>query len=182
MNDSELVQRVKEGDADAFAVLLHRHKGALYPYIVSRVKDEAAACDIFQEVFIRVLKHIDNYEEMEKFRAWLFRIATNITMDHFRRQAKSATVFSREMPETDRLESPEKTPEENAVNRETSKELKVAIDMLSDEQKEIFLLREFSGLSFREIAGIKGISVGAALTRMSRATTKLRGLMRECHE
>jgi len=179
MTDAELIARFRKGDGAAFEALLARYKNQLYSYLVSLVKDEAAASDIFQETCIKVFKNIDRYSEEGRFKSWLFRMASNLAMDHFRRA--SAVRFEQveeygtdeEHPARETAATGEE-PCEILVSDATKALVTAALDALPPEQKEVVLLREYSGMSFKEIAAATNAPLGTVLARMSRAAKKLR--------
>jgi len=179
MDDAELVQRLKSGDPHAFDRILERYQKPLYGYILGTVRDPSAAADLFQEVFMKLLEILDRYEERGHLRAWLFTTAHHLVADHFRGihgdalQSLDATgedTFSA----AERMPSPQPGPEAVALAGELRERLETALARLSSEQREVFLLREFSGLPFRDIAEILGCPLGTVLARMSRAVNRLR--------
>ena len=181
MSDEELIRRHKEGDPEAFGEILRRFGKPLYGYLVGMVKDETAAADLFQETFMRLLKSVDTYEEQGRLGSWLFAIAHNLAQDHFRKIGRTFVEESldegREDAGTtlaDLLASPEPGPEEAALHAEMHSHIEEAFEKLSPEQREVFYLREYAGLSFKEVAESLGCPLGTVLARMSRGLKKLR--------
>ncbi|MBI4801303.1 MAG: sigma-70 family RNA polymerase sigma factor [Elusimicrobia bacterium] len=180
LTDAELVKAFKEGDAGALDELISRYKGPLYAYLLKLARDSNAADDLFQEVFVKVIKKLGSYGEEDKFSAWLFTVAHHAIMDHFRAQTRrreeslyAAHGDSRALADTLACDEPSPAAALDAAERAGA--IEAAFEKLSPDQREIFLLRHYSGLSFREIAGILKIPIGTALARMSRALAKLRG-------
>lgn len=191
MTDAELVKKVREGDSDSFEVLMGRYKEPVYGYILSLVRSEDAAGDIFQEVFIKVFKNIGGYREEGKFGAWLYRLASNLAMDHFRKTGRLAIAeLSLDQDSGDeegdglhsRIASSEPTPEQHYAGRENAAILRAALDRLPPEQKEVLLLREFSQMTFQEISDALGVPLGTVLARGSRAVKKLRSMLENENE
>ena len=179
MSDAELVKAFKEGDAGALDELIGRYKERLYAYLLRLSRDRDAADDLQQEVFIKVVKKIHSYGEREKFSAWLFTIAHHAVMDHFRsglrrREESLDTADGDRTPLAETLPSHEPGPDKQLEEAESSAVLQAAFDRLSSDQREIFLMRHYSGLSFKEIADILGVPIGTVLARMSRAMAKVR--------
>ncbi|MFA6583196.1 MAG: sigma-70 family RNA polymerase sigma factor [Elusimicrobiaceae bacterium] len=184
MTDAELVSLAKAGDRDAFGVLVDRYKDPVYGFILSLVRREDIAGDIFQEVFIKVLRNIDRYREEGKFKAWLFMAASNMAMDYYRKEGRLAAMeISLDYETQDdggseslhsKIPSGEATPEQYALSYENSDRVKAALKKLSPEQLEVILLKEFSGMTFKEIALTLGEPLGTVLARMSRGLKKLR--------
>lgn len=184
ISDAGLVKAFREGDTGALEELIGRHKDRLYAYILRLVRDRDAADDLLQEVFIKVIKKLASYGERDKFSAWLFTVAHHAVMDHFRsasaRREESLDAGGEEKsPLSDRLASPEPGPDKLLDDAERAAALQAAFDGLSPEQREIFLMRHYSGLSFKEIAEILGAPIGTVLARMSRAMEKMRRELEE---
>lgn len=188
MSDGELIGRFKNGDHEAFEILLERYKNSLYGYLVRMIKDKTAASDLFQEVFVRFIKGVKNYDERGRFRSWLFTTANHLAVDYLRKSGERANLQSLDAPGTqfnsengfegggllERIKSPEPGPDRMAENMETKERLENAFTKLSPEQKQVFFLREYSGLSFNEIAAMLKCPLGTVLARMSRAAGRLR--------
>jgi RNA polymerase sigma-70 factor (ECF subfamily) len=177
--DAELVKAFKEGDRGALDLLIARYQGRLYAYLARLSGDRGAADDLTQEVFLKVLRKLDSYGEREKFSAWLFTLAHHAAMDRFRsdsrrREESLDAAGEDDLPLAGTLASPEPGPEGALEAAERAGALQAAFDRLSPEQREVFLMRHYSGLSFREIAGILGVPIGTVLARMSRAVARMR--------
>jgi len=176
--DEELVADFKGGDAEALGRLMERHKAAVYGYLLRLTGRREAAEDIFQEVFLKLVRNPAAYGERQKFRAWLFTVARNAAMDHFRRETSRAEIplegeNGRPGP-GDLAVSPEPGPEAAVLNKASAEKIAAALARLSPEQREVFYLRHYSELSFREIAELFSVPIGTVLARMSRAAALLR--------
>ena len=178
ISDPELISAFKAGDAGALGLLMERHKAAVYGYLLRLTGRPDAADDLFQEVFLKLVKNPSSYGEKDKFKAWLFTVARNAAMDHFRRESSRGEVpleGDGEHPgPADFIASPEPGPEAAAVNKALGERLDAALALLSSDQREVFYLRHYSGLSFREIAEMLSVPIGTVLARMSRAAAQLR--------
>ena len=182
ITDAGLVKAFKEGDTGALDELINRHKSRLYSYLLRLSRDRDAADDLLQEVFIKVIKKLNSYSEREKFSAWLFTIAHHTVMDYFRsgrrrREESLDAAYEDGVPLSDTLAAAEPGPDRLMEDAERAAVIQDAFDRLSCDQREIFLMRHYSGLSFKEIAGILGVPVGTVLARMSRAMAKVRSEM-----
>lgn len=168
----------KAGDAEALGLLMERHKAAVYGYLLGLTGRPDAADDLFQEVFLKLVRNPAAYGEREKFKAWLFTVARNAAMDHFRRgRARAEVPFESDGERAgpaDYAVSPAAGPERAAADRELGERITAALGRLSPEQREVFYLRHYSGLSFREIAELLSLPLGTVLARMSRAAALLR--------
>jgi RNA polymerase sigma-70 factor (ECF subfamily) len=177
--DAELVKAFNNGDAGALNCLIDRYKGPMYAYLLRLCGDRNAADDMFQEVFVKVIRKLSSYCEREKFSAWLFTVAHHTAMDHFRsasrrREDSLDAAPDDRLPLGDSLSSPEPGPDGVLEREERARAIQKVFNLLSAEQQEVFLLRHYSGLSFKEIAGIAGVPIGTVLARMSRAVAKMR--------
>ncbi|MDP6435785.1 MAG: sigma-70 family RNA polymerase sigma factor, partial [Gammaproteobacteria bacterium] len=94
LNDTALMLRYRDGDVDAFEALYNRHRGALFRYLVRRIGNQAFAEDIFQEVWSRIIRNRKSYRPSAKFTTYMFHIAHNCSVDHYRRSGKHDVVVS----------------------------------------------------------------------------------------
>lgn len=183
-SDEALVAAYAErGDESAFRTLVERHQERVYGYVLGMVKDRTTADDLFQETFIRVVRALNDergsYTRQGKFLGWVLRIARNATLDHLRKRKKWLDVENGEMDGSwwDRL--PDESPGgDDLLHRsEQADVLRLCIDRLSPEQREVVLLRHETDLTFREIAELTDCSINTALGRMRYALMNLRKMM-----
>lgn len=176
--DAELVAAFRGGDAEALGALMERHQAAVFGYLLRLTGRRDAADDLFQEVFLKLVRNPSAYGEREKFRAWLFTVARNAAMDFFRREGARAEVpmdGDGDKPgPADFLASAEPGPAEAFYGKALGRSIDAALDSLPAEQREVFYLRHYSELSFREIAAMLKVPIGTVLARMSRAAARLR--------
>lgn len=183
--DQELIAAFKRGDIEALGLLIERHKAALYGYLLRVTGRREAADDVFQEVWLKLARKPETYRERDKFKAWIFTVARNAAMNYFRSENSRRAVVSSEgeLPQSaaesgagmlDAAVSTEPGPHEIFENKVLGEKIAAAFGQLSPEQREIFYLRHYSDLSFREIAQMLGVPIGTVLARMSRATALLR--------
>lgn len=172
------------GDAAAFEVLVHRHKRGVFNFLYRSVGRPSRAEELLQEVFVRVIRSKDRYQASAKFTTWLYSIARNLCVDESRR-AKFRDHASIDAPRKGRdgeagtpmvaqLASKDVPTDEAAEAPTIRARLREAVAALPDEQREVFLLRQISGLSFREIAQTVGIPENTVKSRMRYALEKLR--------
>lgn len=175
--DYELVSLYEQGNDEAFDVLLSRHQGSVFNFIICSVKDTDIANDVFQETFTRAIIHIRNhqYQNTGKFSAWLLRIAHNIIIDGTRRNHNyNATEEQKEELIYNNLALSENKTEEEISNIGISYSLNSIISKLPANQQEILRMRFIDDLSFKEIAQLTGVSINTALGRMRYALINLR--------
>ena len=182
-SDQDLVKRFIQGDQTSIEVLINRHKNKVFTYIILIVKNQSLAEDIFQDTFIKVIKSLKEgkYKDNGKFVSWVIRIAHNLTIDHFRKE-KQINTYSNEDYEADIFNSrklSESTIEDIMVESQIIKEVRLLIDELPEDQKQVILLRHYGGLSFREIAEQTDVSINTALGRMRYALINLRKLIEQ---
>jgi RNA polymerase sigma-70 factor (ECF subfamily) len=177
MNDAELISQYKKGRESAFSELLSRYSTKVYTSILLIVKDRYKAEDLMQECFMKAIDRIKSgvYNEEGKFGPWISRMAHNMAIDHFRKQKRNPTVILEDgSPVFNTMEFTEESIESVHVAKETSSRLKELIGELPENQREVLVMRHFSGLSFQEIAEETGVSINTALGRMRYALINLR--------
>ncbi len=172
--DNDLIKAYLHGDADAFTVLYERYKRQVYSFLLKMLAENNVAIDdLFQQVWIKIVKNLHRYRDQERFLAWLISITRNTALDYFRRQKKNY-IFS----ELDRGDTPEventsqEEPWRGMDRNELLEAVTAALKCLSAEQREVFVMRQ-DGLSFKEIAKIHDCSINTALARMQYAMKNL---------
>ena len=174
--DEDLMLGYQAGDAAAFETLYRRHKGGLYRYILRQCKSKNIAEELYQDVWMNLIKARERYEVKAKFTTWLYQMAHNRLIDHYRRQRAAAggrTVNA----DIDVDETPARKQDqpEKKVEIEYQKEyLLRLVDNLPADQKQVFLLREEAGMSIKEIAETSGVKPETAKSRLRYAVNKLR--------
>ena len=162
------------GDANAFEALYARHKGGLFRFIVRSVKDRAVAEELFQEVWMKLIEARGRYAPQAKFVTFLYTIAHNRMIDHWRRRGLALVSLDDEAGAIDPPGPAALQPERRAELNESAARLLEALAALPELQREAFLLHEESGLSVAEIADVTGTDPEAAKSRLRYATAKLR--------
>ncbi len=183
LSDHELIVAFGNGDNSAMDILITRYHSKLLGYIRHLVKNTMLAEDLCQETFVKVINSIkrSNYEDDGHFSAWLFRIAHNIVIDHFRKENKLPTMPN-EIGEIDLFNNAkfsDDTIETKLVKTQISNDLKKLIHELPEEQRSTVLMRLNLDMSFKEIAEVQGISINTALGRMRYAIINLRKMIDE---
>jgi RNA polymerase sigma-70 factor (ECF subfamily) len=170
--DGALIRSYLGGDERAFEELYSRYRRRLYSYLNGLLPGQSALVDdLYSQTWTRILEHLPRYHERQRFLSWAFRIAHNLAMDQFRRQAQVVEV---ELDE--QLPAGSRSPGE-AMDREAfDAALDRAIRQLSPEQREVVLLRQ-AGVPFREIAQIQDTGINTVLGRMHYAVGRLQLLL-----
>jgi RNA polymerase sigma-70 factor (ECF subfamily) len=184
-SDQDLVQLFLNGHSSSLDELLQRHKSKIYSFILSKVKNQALAEDIFQDAFFKVITSLKKgkYNEEGKFLPWVMRISHNLVIDHFRKQKRIPIVGKSKMFEDfdifDIIDNKESTKEQDLIVDEQTQLLKNLIQTLPNNQREVLIMRHYEDLSFKEIAEKTGVSINTALGRMRYALINVRKQMEE---
>ena len=157
------------GNAAAFETLYLRHRGALYRFMLRAIKHRAAAEELFQEAWIRVIESRSRYAPRARFTTWLYTIAHNLLVDHWRRKGLTLVQLDEELAGA----APD-DPARQAEAREALARLVRIIETLPAAQREAFLLHEEAGLTVAEIAQVTGSSEESAKSRLRYAMAKLK--------
>lgn len=179
--DAALMLRYRDGDARAFEVLYERHKGALYRYLLRMCRHQETANDLFQEVWSKVIASRERYEARAQFNTFLFRIAHNCAIDHFRRAGRQHADRTDDVTELeDQLAGAEsERPEAQLSERQVRDSFQQALLQLPAEQRDVFVLYEETGLSLEEIGNITGVAMETAKSRLRYALNKLRAALQQ---
>jgi RNA polymerase sigma-70 factor (ECF subfamily) len=165
--DEELMLAYRDGDAGAFETLYARHRGALYRFVLRSLRDRSVAEELFQEAWIRVIEARERYRPSARFKTWLYTIAHNLLVDHWRRKGLTLVQSDEEAVSSD-------NPADQAEAREGLARFLQALEGLPPAQREAFLLHEEGGMSVAEIAAATGSNEEAAKSRLRYALMKLR--------
>jgi RNA polymerase sigma-70 factor (ECF subfamily) len=173
-DESELIRQAKQGDGEAFGELYMLHLDGIYRHIFYRVESAMEAEDLTEQVFVKAWQAIKRYRpEGPPFSAWLYRIAHNLVIDHYRTRKDVAPLDSVSFSLTDEAMGPEELlTKESEVAR-----LREALGQLSQEQQQLLHLRFIEGLSHAHVARILDRSVGAIRVMQHRALAALNGIM-----
>lgn len=172
LSDQELMRIVQAGDFSPASEIYDRYSSRIYNFAYRFLKNSEAAEDATQEVFVKMLKHANQFHGDAKLSTWLFSITANWCRDYLRK----ADNKSKE-PEDVLVSLPapaELSPERNLQRRENERRIQKALGALTPEQREAILLSRYQGLSYAEIAQISGCSEGAVKTRVFRAMETLK--------
>ncbi len=172
--DAAAVERVRRGDADAFAEIVRRHYGACLRYAERLLGDRADAEDAVQETFIRAYDALGRYEERSRFRAWLFAVLATECRAQATRRARRARRLVRDEAALHGAVAPDAAPPVDAAAR-----LDRALGRLEPRLREAFLLRHVEQLSYDEMRAATGAGTSALKMRVLRAVAALRALLEE---
>ncbi len=178
--DSILVKDYINGNEKALEILIHRHSDRISSYIYNKIQNQELAEDIFQDTFIKVINTLKKgkYNEEGKFLPWVLRIAHNLVIDHFRSNKKMPSYNpSEEFDIFEVIKDEDPSIETEIIKEQINSDLRVLIDELPDDQKEVITMRLYKDMSFKEIAEISNVSINTALGRMRYALINLRKMI-----
>ena len=173
------MQRFVQGDMASFEALYGRYRSPVYLFVYRQLTDKSLAEELTQEVFMRVVRNAAAFRLEAKFTTWIFRIARNQVIDAFRkariRKHQSLEQSGRDDGPSlgDRIPNGNPGPDRQTIAGRLRVDLEHAVNSLPDNQREVFLLREYSGLKFEEIGDIVDAKVGTVKSRMRYALESL---------
>jgi len=168
-----VVRSVLGGDQEAYSLLVRRYKDVIYRYAERMTGRSDDAEDVVQEAFIKGYRSLDRCRNPDRVGGWLFRIAVNLCKDRLKGRAKREVSLEAVGP----LPTTRGLPEEGAERVEIREEIYRALESLSDEQREAFVLKHVEGWSYDEMAEQLDVSVPALKMRVLRAREQLQGLL-----
>lgn len=184
LSEKELINAYQAGDEKAFESLLMFNKDRVYGYIYSKVRNHELTNDLFQEVFIKVVRTLKNgmYNDEGKFLPWVLTIAHNMIVDHFRKAKKMQMISESSSKNEDFnifavLKLTDINVEDALIKEQIEQDVVKLVDFLPDEQRDVLVNRLFKGMSFKDIAEMEDISINTALGRMRYALINLRKLI-----
>ena len=181
--DVELVLAVKDGDATAFRGIVEKYQNRIFSMAYGMTRNREDARDIAQDTFVKAFRNIESFRLESSLYTWLYRIAMNLAIDHSRRVKRQPTSeFDEEIAQRDdagsvaephHLDSPTRALERKQLFRD----ILDALEHLPADQKQVILLRELEGLSYKEIADIMEIPEGTVMSRLFYARKKMQKLL-----
>lgn len=163
------------GDAAGFEALYRKHRGALYRFVLRSVKSAGEAEELFQDIWMKVIEARGRYTVQAKFTTWLYTIAHNRLVDHWRTKGLSlVSLDDEETSSPDPAAPPSSEPQRMMEARQTLERLAGALAALPLAQREAFLLHHEGELTVPEIAAVTGTHEEAAKSRLRYAMNKLR--------
>ncbi len=176
-SDEELVSAFKGWSEAAFKELVIRYQRPLYNFLCQRVKDVDDAADLVQHTLMQAFSKITQFDDILSFKAWLYKIALNLSKNHFRSKERQRIDQTREPERLDIADT--KQPYNHRLYDEQTNVLKEAIEQLPDRQKLALKLRVFHELSYEEISAAMDCPVGTAKANFHHATKSLRSILGE---
>ena len=185
LSDRELVERCQRGRLEAYGELVARYRHRVYALALSMVRNEQDATDLCQETFVKGWQAIRGFKKNASFYTWLYRITTNLCIDHVRRRDRRPTVEFQEAVDQDTdagIEVPpsnQPLPTDEVRRRELRELIEAALERLSPEHRVVVQLREFEDMDYAAIAKVVGCSMGTVMSRLHYARKHLQKLLRK---
>ena len=185
MTELELVTRAKDGDDVAFAQLMQDNEKRIYNLTLRMTGNPEDAMDLAQEAFLNAWRGLKFFKGDSSFSTWVYRLASNACIDHLRkqkrRQALSTTLSLDEDEEERQADIPDERfqPETELERQELRRAVERGLGLLSDEHRQVLVMREVNGLSYQEICDVLDLEAGTVKSRIARARLALRKILLE---
>lgn len=182
MNELEYIRKAASGDRDAFALLVERYQKPVYHQALRMVTNPDDAADMAQEAFFKAWQGLPGFQGDSSFSTWLYRLTNNVCIDFLRREKKrrgDASLDDEERNFAAALTDPAPTPQRALEQQELKQAVSDGLSQLSDDHRQVLVLREISGLSYEEIAQTLDLSVGTVKSRIARARLALANFLRK---
>lgn len=182
MTEQELVARARAGDDEAFAQLMRDNETRIYNLTLRMTGNPEDAMDLAQEAFLNAWRGLKFFKGDSAFSTWVYRLASNACIDHLRRKKRRQDI-SLSMPVDEEDDSqpdiPDQRflPEQELERQELRDAVTAGLNQLSDEHRQVLVMREINGLSYQEIADILDLEAGTVKSRIARARNSLRKIL-----
>jgi len=179
-DEQSLINRARDGDADAYGELVGRHQDRIYNAACYLLDDREEARDITQDVFVRAYEKLEGFRGDAKFGTWLYSIMLNMVRNVWRKRSRRSTMVRLDKERSDEEKgkpdppSPRDGPFEALDHKERAQRVREGIEQLEDSRKEIIVLRDIEGLSYEEISDIMELPMGTVKSRLHRARRRLK--------
>jgi len=175
--DAHLVSRFKKGEQGAFDELVRRYQKQIYYLALRMTGNREDAEDIAQETFVKAYEALENFREESSFFTWIYRIAVNLSINHYYKEKLRRFVSLNDLIGI--LSSHSPPPDSAVEGDQINRAVKKALEGLPAKQKMVFVLRQYEGLSFPEIAEVTGRTVGSVKANYFHAVRKLRRALKD---
>ena len=186
MTEQDLVALAKKGDQDAFSQLVEANQNKIYSLALRMTGSPEDGADLAQEAFLRAWRSLPSFQEESSFSTWLYKLTSNLCIDFLRKEKRRKAVAITVSLDDDQDESPPVevpdhrfTPEAEVERRELRAAMSRALKTMSEEHRQILILREVEGLSYTEIAQLLDVEEGTVKSRLARARISLRNILQK---
>jgi RNA polymerase sigma-70 factor (ECF subfamily) len=177
--EAGLISRCQRGDQDALKEIFDQYHKKVYRIAYGVVRQREDALDVVQEVFIKLFRSIKDFKGKSAFYTYLYRLAMNTAIDHSRKKKKIAFFSLDQEGGFQPSDVQEKRPDHITAQKELDEKVRWAIDQLPQDQKAAVIYREIEELSYQEIAGTMGCSIGTVMSRLHYGRKKLQHLLKD---
>lgn len=177
--DRMLIRKAKRGDTDAFTGLIKKYQRQVYACISGLVFSHASTDDVLQDTFIKVYRNLHRFDENYPFYPWVRRIAVNTALNYLKNEARRQAVSIDAPEDASVMLQAEDNPGRDVEKKEMLEKLREAVKELPEEQRMVFVLRTQQEMSYEEIAQLLEISMGTVMSRLNRARSKLKELLKD---
>ena len=187
--DDYLMIQFNDGDREAFTQLVERHTQQVFLYILQKIKNHEIASDLTQDVFVKVFKSANNYIANNKFRQWIIRIAQNICIDFYRKNKNTSIISINDsqlsvnkysaLTLLEILEVKNSNPAEEIETKELNILIEKVLHSMPQKQRTAFVLSQYQGMSYKEIAKIQNCPEGTIKSRIHTALIKIKTCLKE---
>lgn len=178
-DELQLIKGAKNGNKYCFEQLILAYEKQVYNIAFQYLKNQESAKDVSQEIFIKVYKYINKFNEKSKFSTWLYRIAVNACLDEIRKNKHELNQVTYQIDEDINIASDDLMPEVTVLEKEKKEVIYDSINQLKKEYKTFIILRDIQGFSYKEISDITQTSIGTVKSSLSRARGKLKTLLND---
>jgi RNA polymerase sigma-70 factor (ECF subfamily) len=185
MEDGHVIAAFLSGEERAFSEIVTRYQTRLLNFVYRTISDWEKAEDLVQDVFLRVYRHLHNFDRTKKFSTWIYTIAANLAKNELRNRSRHRLVLLEEMTTIRRgeecqheLEDASSRPDDLFLKRHLCALVDEATAQLSARHRQVFVLRDVQGKSYEEIAEITSTKVGTVKSRLSRAREALADIIK----
>jgi RNA polymerase sigma-70 factor (ECF subfamily) len=174
VNHLDVIEACQRGDEEAFRVLFETHKDRVYSIALRYAGNSAAAMDIAQDTFLKLLSNIQQFRGDSSFESWLYRLVVNSCLDYHRRRRRFLPLFEHGLGDAldealDRFHAPRESALNDLLREEQSERVQQVVAQLPEEQRIVVVLRYTEGRSYEEIADLLGCRRGTVASRLNRA-------------
>jgi RNA polymerase sigma-70 factor (ECF subfamily) len=166
VNHIDVIQACQRGDDEAFRVLFETHKDRVYSIALRYAGDSAAAMDIAQDTFLKLLSNIGQFRGDSSFESWLYRLVVNCCLDYHRRRRRFLPMLEEVL---DGFRETRESALNELLREEQEERVQQVVAQLPEEQRIVVVLRYTEGLSYEEIADVLGCRRGTVASRLNRA-------------
>lgn len=187
IDDLTLVHRSREGDHDAFRILVERYQRRVYAVALGMMKDPEEARDVAQDAFIKTHRYLDKFKGDSSFYTWLYRITRNVAIDRLRSRRGEGESLDEKMSQGEVGEGQPgflssqlgTNPQKSSLRRELAEKMAEALQQLPEKHREILLLREVEGMSYEDLSNVLEVPKGTVMSRLFHARAKMQKLLED---